>query len=54
MKKFIIVAHTIPTYCGTTRFVRTIFAMNKDLAFKEFFSHFGKMNAIERILEAKN
>lgn len=53
MKKFIICAHTFPTYGGTTRFVRTIPAMTKELAIKVFFAHFGKLNAIDRIVEVK-
>jgi len=53
MKKFIICAHTTPTYGGTTRFVRTISAMNKDIAIKDFFKHFGNLNIIDRIIEAK-
>ena len=53
MKKFFICAHTFPTYGGTTRFVRTIPAETKDDAIKIFFAHFGKLNAIDRIVEAK-
>lgn len=53
MKKFIIAAHTFPTYGGTTRFVRTIQAKTKELAIKNFFAHFGKLNAIDRIVEVK-
>ena len=53
MKKFIISAHTFPTYGGTTRFIRYILARNKELAIKEFFAHYGMLNAIDRIIETK-
>ena len=53
MKKFIICAHTFATYGGTTRFVRTISAETKEHAIKEFFAIFGNLNAIDRIVEAK-
>lgn len=53
MKKFIIVAHTFPTYGGTTRFVRTFHATTSENAIKMFFQHFGKLNAIEKIIEQK-
>ncbi len=51
MKRFIICAHIFPTYGNRTHFVRILYGKDKNQAIKNFFSHFGYKNAIDKVVE---